>query len=333
MRTFIFVLLAAVGSLLALHLRREDAEPSWEFQSDLRMEVAWRLPTGGAVSRGHFSICGTFVPDVLATDTTHILFAGFGADKPRCANDPQGKLWDDVFYQTEIVYEFRSGSLILGTLQFPGTFIPEVDEQVLWIDDWKPTQKNGKPSPRIYNLPGKMVPVPAGQRRKLFQAVPKYESGSDWERDGKVHPRPKSTMTFEEDTDRLVGLLRSGTVYIGRLSMHGDFYPEPDIKPVAYEEEAIVKVELPDGKKRKVPVFNHARVEAGFAEEVVFELRGGHSLLYGRLTAAGTFIPFEGGRMIPFALYESLKEKHRIYNLPGELTFVPAIAPPPRSRP
>ena len=153
MKTLTFVLVG-FGSLLALLWWHADAEPVWEFQPDYTIEVAWRLPSGGHITSGHINATGAFIPDLLSVDTTHFYFPGYRAVKPICANDPQLKRWDEVFHQTETVYEFRSGALIIGTLQYPATFIPTVDEPVIWIDEWKSTQKNGKPSPRIWAHPG-----------------------------------------------------------------------------------------------------------------------------------------------------------------------------------
>jgi hypothetical protein len=54
----------------------------------------------------------------------------------------------------EPVYEFRSGSLIAGTLDHDGNFVPQVDSEILPASKYKysPTAR------RIYNLPGTFVP-------------------------------------------------------------------------------------------------------------------------------------------------------------------------------
>jgi hypothetical protein len=54
----------------------------------------------------------------------------------------------------EPVYEFRSGSLIAGTLDHDGNFVPEVDSEILAASKYRysPTAR------RIYNLPGTFVP-------------------------------------------------------------------------------------------------------------------------------------------------------------------------------
>ena len=57
--------------------------------------------------------------------------------------------------RTERVYEYRSGRLVLGSLTSFGIFIPEVGSKVIALGDYK----YSKEAPRIYNLPGKFVPV------------------------------------------------------------------------------------------------------------------------------------------------------------------------------
>lgn len=55
----------------------------------------------------------------------------------------------------ERVYEFRSSRLIKGKLDEHGRFIPETGSSVIELSDYKITDD----APRIYNLPGVLVPA------------------------------------------------------------------------------------------------------------------------------------------------------------------------------
>ena len=289
------------------------AEADWEFQPDHKVDVAWRLPSSG-VTGGRLNVAGTFVPNPLGGDSS-MTFAR-EVMSPSAINDPQENIKIVPYHQEERVYEFRSGSLVLGILRFPGTFLPTVGKPVIWIDDYKPT-KDGKPAPRIYNLPGKMVKVPAGRQPKQYQEPPRYEAGSDWERDGKVHPQPENTREYKEDLTRRVGLLRGKVVFIGRLDAKGEFTPDLEVKPVAYTKEPTVVIDLPGGKNERVPVINHPVVPY----DTVYEYKS-NWLLHGTLREGGAFVPTEGGVRLVSFFFSAPDDGTRIYNLPGEIVRV-----------
>jgi hypothetical protein len=53
----------------------------------------------------------------------------------------------------EIVFEFRSGSLIKGRFDSAGSFVPLIGSTVVDFKEYR----YSKDSPRIYNLPGRFV--------------------------------------------------------------------------------------------------------------------------------------------------------------------------------
>jgi hypothetical protein len=58
--------------------------------------------------------------------------------------------------EVETVYEFRSGSLIKGSLYKDGGFKPELGSRIISFEDYHYSPS----APRIYNLPGRFVPKP-----------------------------------------------------------------------------------------------------------------------------------------------------------------------------
>lgn len=62
--------------------------------------------------------------------------------------------------KSEPVYEYRSGTLILGTLDDVGNFTPAVGAPIVRFADYT----NERAARRIYNLPGTFVPLARGDR-------------------------------------------------------------------------------------------------------------------------------------------------------------------------
>jgi hypothetical protein len=57
---------------------------------------------------------------------------------------------------TEKVYEYRSGRLVIGSLDMAGNFTPQLGSKIISFEDHLAHYEPGK-SPRIYNLPGTIV--------------------------------------------------------------------------------------------------------------------------------------------------------------------------------
>jgi hypothetical protein len=61
----------------------------------------------------------------------------------------------------ELVYEYRSGQLVKGTLNWEGNFVPEAGSRVISLKDYH----HGKDALRIYNLPGRFVAVKKSDKK------------------------------------------------------------------------------------------------------------------------------------------------------------------------
>jgi hypothetical protein len=113
----------------------------YEFQQDLKPCVA--LHHGGTFIWGQLDAAGNFVPE------------------PRTLPLKEGQPFSGPVYTdlnvpkkpNELVYEYRSGALIKGTLNKDGNFVPEVKSKVIALKDYT----YSKDAPRIYNLPGRFV--------------------------------------------------------------------------------------------------------------------------------------------------------------------------------
>ncbi len=68
--------------------------------------------------------------------------AAFSGPEYTVINKPQKK--------NEVVYEFRSGILVMGILDVEGNFVPIKGSSIIEMKDYKV----GPSEPRIYNLPG-----------------------------------------------------------------------------------------------------------------------------------------------------------------------------------
>ena len=211
--------------------------PAWEFKPDVDKRVFVRQPNG-LVYHGRLNIAGTFIPERFG----YIVLGGGGANhippEPWGINDPK--------HDNEVVYEYRGGVLVHGKLSYPGNFTPTLGKAAAWIDDYRPVV-DGKPAPRIYNLPGTLEPVPPSRPRVAFAGLPKYRLMADWTRDGKMPARlPEATHRLDFQPDRLVGLVREKAIYVGRLTQRGDFVPALDIPAVPYRDAGTATIRRPD---------------------------------------------------------------------------------------
>lgn len=89
----------------------------------------------------------------------------------------------------ELVYELRSGTLILGTLTGNGPFIPKVGAAVIRFVNYKYSPS----APRIWNLPGYFYAVPPGEKRPVYTPpqtpyTPLYSPKSAWPETPPAHP-------------------------------------------------------------------------------------------------------------------------------------------------
>lgn len=310
-RACALVLFTASAAAVA---RGQPPMPAWEFKPDVDKRVFVRQPNG-LVYHGRLNIAGTFIPERFG----YIVLGGGGANhippEPWGINDPK--------HDNEVVYEYRGGVLVHGKLSYPGNFTPTLGKAAAWIDDYRPVV-DGKPAPRIYNLPGTLEPVPPSRPRVAFAGLPKYRLMADWTRDGKMPARlPEATHRLDFQPDRLVGLVREKAIYVGRLTQRGDFVPALDIPAVPYRDAGTATIRRPDRTAVTVPVINHPAADMEF----VFELRG-DVLVAGQLREDGGFEASSFSTTISFADYlwqrwHARPESWRIYNLPGRLVPIP----------
>jgi hypothetical protein len=102
-------------------------EPEYVYKEDLGRIVA--MLKGGKVVYGQLDAAGNFL-DVEALKPDYVM------NEPQQANEP--------------VYEFRSGTLIKGTLRKDGKFVPDEGSEIIDLKKYEVKERG----PRIYNLPG-----------------------------------------------------------------------------------------------------------------------------------------------------------------------------------
>jgi hypothetical protein len=106
----------------------------------------------GMAYRGQLDKAGNFIPQDTGTN-----YLGFYSGIPlNRVNTPRPR-GEGIVDNTEVVYEFRSGYLILGKLNCAGDFIPAEGSRVIRFSDYRYSPD----APRIYNLPGRFVEKPA----------------------------------------------------------------------------------------------------------------------------------------------------------------------------
>jgi hypothetical protein len=299
------LVIAAVG--LIQTATRDDASPKFELRVEDRTPATYRLPDG-RITGGYFDPTGDFVRDPAAGAGMSGSVAGVAVNDPDTGPDTGIGLGKTVFEASERVYEFRSGMLIFGTLRYPGKFTPWPGSEVISVDEYIP--ESGRP--RIYNLPGKFVKLPAGVRPRRFALPPQlpgYALGG-----GSLFD-PKQEFQYRPAPARLVGVLREKKIVFGRLNSKGTFIEDRNLPVVDSKGQAAVEITSAEGKKVEVPIIN----EPLRPEELVYEYRSGN-LTVGRLTPEGEFFSYPGVIVISFGNeYQHSPDKPRIYNLPGEI--------------
>lgn len=312
-KCYLFLLYLTYASESA-HILAED-RPKYEYRSSEISKVHYRLPDGDGVSiTAYLSDNGEFVRDPLSP-------AGASSLYRTAVNDSRDKKNDFGTIGTEYneqVYEFRSGSLILGKLVYPGRFVPSIGGKVTSIDDFIPDPD----LPRIYNLPGIMVKVPVGLRQQRFAASPAWQP---FVVTGPIK-YPDITHHLTLDVERKVGVMRGGSVFIGRLNKLGQFTENRKIDPVSYQKQKSLSIQNSEGIMEIIPVINHPIIvpipNTTPVGELVYEYRSG-KLTCGKLNFDGVFEPTAGTIVIDFGTFRYTKEEWRIYNLPG--TFTPIL--------
>jgi len=130
----------ALTSTLLLCLVRGEPETQYVFVEDLKRD--WVLSRDGYFIGGRLDARGEF------SETKRVKANGFISGSMRL-----GQLLNRDSLLDTSVYELRSGTLIPGTMDEKGYFIPEVGGKVIKFSDYK-----YKPSgPVIWNLPGEFV--------------------------------------------------------------------------------------------------------------------------------------------------------------------------------
>lgn len=139
----------------------------FEYREDLSRKIG--LVRGDRIYRGQLDSSGNFIQDEKCGWIRHPFppYGRIGRDWPQewevheyyagltVINDAA----NDVRLQNKAkVYEYRSGRLILGSFDVQGNFIPETHSQVITLKEYLDTYDPEK-SPRIYNLPGRIVVV------------------------------------------------------------------------------------------------------------------------------------------------------------------------------
>ena len=111
---------------------------------------------------------------------------------------------------------------------------------------------------------------------------------------------PKERYVFVENTDRWVGVMRSGWYVIGKLDLNGDFLDERKIM----------------AGRPWISAPPHSLLTGGAKPKKVYEFRSG-MLIPGEVQPDGRFVPEAGGKIIRFKEYQYSPAAIPIWNLPG----------------
>ncbi|MCI0640613.1 MAG: hypothetical protein L0Y72_00180 [Gemmataceae bacterium] len=121
----------------------KKSEPEYEFRLDVKRILV--LFSKDYFEVGRLNADGRFIPQ--------------GPRRPNGFNSPLEDFEEVINsprFSSEPVYEFRSAHLIKGVLMEDCVFVPELGSKVIdlesYLKDYDP-----KKSPRIYNLPGRIV--------------------------------------------------------------------------------------------------------------------------------------------------------------------------------
>lgn len=145
-------------------VRSKPIKVCFEYRPDLDRRVGMRI--GNEIYVGWLRSDGTFVPDKKSKP---VPIASVGRD----LNGSFFRAWleiarldvinDPLRYRDSggVVYEYRSGMLIKGSLGLaldPGSFVPDPSSKAITLQDYL-NDYDPEKSPRIYNLPGRIVTV------------------------------------------------------------------------------------------------------------------------------------------------------------------------------
>ncbi|HEY2784127.1 MAG TPA: hypothetical protein VGJ05_04055 [Fimbriiglobus sp.] len=202
-------------------------------------------------------------------------------------------------------YEFRAGTLIPGVLisSQQGVFVPNVGEKVISFKDHDPY----KPKLPIYNMHINAMywtPARAEARSKglLKQPPPPacgLPKGADLKYEEKQNGKAKYCYVYKE------------WMSFGILDRTGTFIPDDDLPPIP-------RTKLPHGVAGQTKtIFFNLPIDGKKTEEA-YEYRSGR-LIRGTLDDTGNFTPEIGSTIMDFKDFEPLKDRKRIYNLPGRL--------------
>jgi hypothetical protein len=137
-------LFASLISLAALcNLGAGPPLVTFRYVEDTTRKVYWGV--GGKDMIGRLELTGSVVPLGLPFGPT-IFSMDAGLRDPRRPRGADGS----STVEKEIVYEFRSRTLVPGFLVAPGNFVPREGGKVIAFEDYHDPEKE----PRIYNLPG-----------------------------------------------------------------------------------------------------------------------------------------------------------------------------------
>lgn len=134
-----------VVTLVALFRDRGPRSVRYEYVADLSRLIG--LLQQGEIVLGHLDEDGNFTRD---PDLEPLPPSGK-------AGAPEFTLINKPARRDEEVFEYRCDRLIKGTLDDEGNFIPKLDSVILTFKEYRHDPRG----PRIYNLPGRFVEVPA----------------------------------------------------------------------------------------------------------------------------------------------------------------------------
>lgn len=220
--------------------------------------------------------------------------------------------------------EHRSGRLILGTM-VKGVFVPEIGSKVL---DIKKDFDLKKPERMVYNLWETVPAFWTEERKKQFPRGlpndPEPPPGglpAGW----KVVPFWKLISNRPDWRDvRVIG----GIAEFGQLDDRGEFIPDYGLPIVSRDGiKGPMRSDpwsgprfytLPQPPHLRWP---YRRADTQDDPEEAYEYRSGR-LIKGMLHKTGNFVPELGSTVLAFKDHDPLRDRRRIYNLPGVLRRV-----------
>jgi hypothetical protein len=220
--------------------------------------------------------------------------------------------------------EHRSGRLILGTM-VKGVFVPEIGSKVL---DIKKDFDLKKPERIVYNLAETVAAFWTEERKKQFPKglpndpePPLAGVPAGW----KVVPFWKLVSGRPDWRDvRVIG----GIAEFGQLDERGEFIPDYGLPIVSRDGiKGLMRNDPWSGPRfYTLPQPPYLRWPSRKGEtqddpEDVYDYRFGR-LIKGMLHKTGNFVPELGSMVIDFKDHDPLRDRRRIYNLPGVLRRV-----------